>query len=111
MLCGRCNRREGDSNYESLCSICVMEVMRANLSKSPALTLALTDDEVIKNHLIRILMDGCRECGDKHFGFEVGVQEEEQLKWYVANIQCGNCHSSYREIMEVRMNEPNTDGE
>ena len=108
MLCSRCNRREANLTGTA-CNICMLASMRDTLSKVESTEYPISDDDVIKHHMIRIMFDGCRDCGDKNFGFEIGVQEEEEVKWYVANIHCGNCHSNYKEILEVRINESYTD--
>ena len=112
MLCSRCNHRKAEHD-KSVCSLCAINLVGQKIEPygwSEAGS-ELSDFEIVKHHTIRMLMDGCRECGDKDFGFDVGVKEEKELKWYVAHIHCGNCHTQYKEIMEVRMNESDKDSE
>jgi|TARA_R100000027_G_C2217842_1_gene85129 hypothetical protein len=108
MLCPRCNNTEIKEG-RSLCSLCAIEMVKLSITKETS--TSMSDYEIVKHHTIRMLMDGCRECGNKDFGFDVGVKEENELKWYVAHIHCGNCHINYKEIMEVRMNEFNKNSE
>jgi hypothetical protein len=101
MLCSRCNRREVPLTLQgaSLCQVCNVEV--AILKKGEN----LTEEEIMEFHLTRILVDGCKECGDVNFGYEAGVVEENGLKWFVIRVACGACNNNYEEILEVKIDE------
>jgi|TARA_B100001093_G_C26755399_1_gene983154 hypothetical protein len=110
MLCSRCNHRESEHNKD-VCSVCSISLVGQKIESFGfgETSEDMSDFEIVRHHTVRMLMDGCRECGNKDFGFEVGVKEESELKWYVAHIHCGNCHTQYKEIMEVRINESDKD--
>ena len=112
MLCSRCNHRKTEQD-KTVCSICAIDLVGQKIESYGVgeTNKEMSDFEIVRHHTVRMLMDGCKECGDKDFGFDVGVKEENELKWYVAHIHCGNCHVNYKEIMEVRINESNRDGE
>ncbi len=103
MLCPRCNRRDVPVTLQgaSLCQVCNVEVSILKKSKEQV----LTDEEIMEFHITRVLVDGCKECGDKNFGYEAGVVEENGLKWFVLRVQCGACDDKYEEILEVKIDE------
>ena len=69
-------------------------------------------DEIVNHHVMQRIKQGCRECGSHSFSYEAGVQEENELKWYVILVDCGACGKAYEEIMEVRViDEPNENDE
>tara|TARA_R100000152_G_C6781425_1_gene215874 strand:- start:1678 stop:1995 length:318 start_codon:yes stop_codon:yes gene_type:complete len=94
MLCPRCNLRETE---KSLCSVCELSVTFLKPEQQE-----ITDEEIIRHHVLKQVSDGCRECGSKTFAYEAGVNYEGDLKWYVILVDCGACGKAYEEIMEVR---------
>tara|TARA_R110002012_G_C11620250_1_gene608926 strand:- start:337 stop:666 length:330 start_codon:yes stop_codon:yes gene_type:complete len=101
MLCSRCNRREVPVTLQgaAMCQVCNVEVAIMKKGKH------LTEEEIMEYHVTRVLVDGCKECGDKEFGYEAGVVEENGLKWFVIRVQCGACDNKYEEILEVKIDE------
>jgi len=94
MLCPRCNLRETE---KSLCTVCELSVTFLKPEQQH-----ITDDDIIRHHVLQRVNDGCRECGSKTFAYEAGVNYEGDLKWFVILVDCGVCGESYEEIMEVR---------
>jgi hypothetical protein len=113
MKCKSCNSRTAVSRanrphgQEPICEVCLMNKFKSRINGK--IDKSLTDTQLIQNHTVRVLLDGCRECGEHGIGFEAGVQRENNLKWYIIKVQCGNCRVNYKEIMEVRIDESNTD--
>ena len=103
--CPRCNIRA--ATIGELCNTCQVQV-----SFQQAVSDAETDEEVVEWHVFQRVKEGCRECGDKNFGYNAGVNYESNLKWYIIEVHCGACDSRYEEILEVRViNEPNENDE
>ena len=94
MLCPRCNLRETE---KSLCTVCELSVTFLKPEQQH-----ITDDDIIRHHVLQRVNDGCRECGSKTFAYEAGVRQENGLKWFIILVDCGACGKSYEEIMEVR---------
>lgn len=95
MLCPRCNIIE---TMGELCSLCQI---RLAFSETP--TTEISDIEKIERYTYKIIESGCQECGNKDFGFKLGTQVENELKWYIAKIECGECDTNYEQILEVKM--------
>ncbi len=107
MICSRCNRNHTPS-YSHLCTVCRNQLLKRDLEGTE--TEHMNEEEIATHHIIRLQFDGCRECGSKTFGYEIGIQEENELLWYVAMISCKDCNTNYKEILEVRINESNKNG-
>ena len=95
MLCPRCNIIETEGELCSLCQI------RIAFAKTPS--KEISDQEKIERYSYKLLEDGCQECGNRDFGFQLGTQVENQLKWYVAKIECDRCETNYEQILEVKI--------
>ena len=104
MICSRCNKNY-TSSFSHLCTVCRNQLLKRDLEGTE--TEHMNEEEIATHHIIRLQFDGCRECGSKTFGYEIGIQEENQLLWYVAMISCKDCNTNYKEILEVRINESN----
>ena len=103
MMCARCNLREVKRNALNLCSVCIINT--SMLDKSEHL---VTDEEILDYHASRQSLLGCRECGNKFFGFKAGVKYEKEIKWFIIAIDCRKCNTEYDELVEVRIiDEPN----
>ncbi len=107
MICSRCNRNH-TASYSHLCTVCRNQLLKRDLEGTE--TEHMNEEEIATHHIIRLQFDGCRECGSKTFGYEIGIQEENELLWYVAMISCKDCNTNYKEILEVRINESNKNG-
>jgi hypothetical protein len=81
-----------------LCTTC-----QINVYFNKAVMNAVTDEEVIEWHVFQRVKEGCRECGNNNFGYNAGVNYENNLKWYIIQVSCDSCKSQYEEIMEVRI--------
>ena len=90
-----------------LCNAC-----NVNVVFNRAIATAENDTEIIEHHIFERVKKGCNECGDQDFGYDAGVKEENNLKWYVIQVHCVKCDVKYEEIMEVRViDEPNKNDE
>lgn len=104
MICSRCNKNH-TGTHSHLCTVCRNQLLKRDLEGTE--TEHMNEEEIATHHIIRLQFDGCRECGSKTFGYEIGIQEENELLWYVAMISCKDCNTNYKEILEVRINESN----
>jgi len=104
MICSRCNKNH-TGTHSHLCTVCRNQLLKRDLEGTE--TEHMNEEEIATHHMVRIQFEGCRECGSKTFGYEIGIQEENELLWYVAMINCKDCNNNYKEILEVRINESN----
>ena len=103
--CPRCNIRAAVMG--ELCTTC-----QINVHFNKAVLNAVTDEEVTEWHVFQRIKEGCRECGSNNFGYNAGVNYENNLKWYIIQVSCDSCKNQYEEIMEVRIvDEPNENDE
>ena len=94
MKCTRCNVMDADSN--SLCISCSVAINVLNKSDVPS------DKELLTSFALVKLVEGCKECGYNDFGYNGGTLIEGELKWYILQVECGNCNAEYDEVLEVR---------
>ena len=101
-LCKRCSLREVDSELKQVCNICSLKMRLTRESK-------ITDDEILTHHILTRVQQGCRTCNSKSFAYNAGINYENNLKWFIIQIDCGECGDKYEEIMEIRVDidEPN----
>ena len=103
--CPRCHLRPATKG--ELCGACHVTV---TLNKAKA--DIITDEEIIEHHVFERVKRGCVECGNNDFGYQAGVKEENNLKWYILQVHCDKGEAKYEEIMEVRViDEPNENDE
>ena len=95
MLCPRCKIIETEGELCSLCQI------RVAFSKTP--NEEISDQEKIERYSYKLIEEGCQECGNKDFGFQLGTQTENELMWYVARIECPRCDTNYEQVLEVKV--------
>tara|TARA_R100001509_G_scaffold67007_4_gene37246 strand:+ start:3990 stop:4301 length:312 start_codon:yes stop_codon:yes gene_type:complete len=91
MLCARCSLREVKSELRQICDVC-------RIKKK-----GLTDDEIVSHHVLTRIQQGCRTCKSKAFAYEAGINVENGLKWFLIQVNCGDCGDRYEEIMEIRI--------
>ena len=95
-LCPLCNYREA---YNSeLCASC-----QINVTYNRPLAKSMADEDVIQHYIFERVKRGCRECGDRGFGYYGGVKIENGLKWYILQVVCEACNKTYDDILEVRV--------
>lgn len=104
MICSRCNKNH-TGTHSHLCTVCRNQLLKRDLEGTE--TEHMNEEEIATHHMVRLQFEGCRECGSKTFGYEIGIQEENELLWYVAMINCKDCNNNYKEILEVRIDESN----
>ena len=63
----------------------------------------VSDDEIITHHILTRVQEGCRKCKSKAFGYNAGIKIENGLKWFIIQVDCGDCGEKYEEIMEIRI--------
>ena len=103
--CPRCNLRPASKG--ELCGACHVTV---TLNKTKADTI--TDEEIVEHHVFERVKRGCVECGNNDFAYQALMKEENNLKWFILQVDCGRCEAKYEEIMEVRViDEPNENDE
>lgn len=100
ITCPRCDLRK-IKNDKHICEICHLAI----LDNKPV--DSVDDTEILGYHIHQILWEGCQDCGNHDFYCDAGVVEENNLKWYIIQVQCPKCNVNYEQIMEVRMNESN----
>tara|TARA_B100000029_G_scaffold516420_1_gene629696 strand:+ start:3332 stop:3646 length:315 start_codon:yes stop_codon:yes gene_type:complete len=95
MLCPRCNiiGTQGE-----LCSLCQIRVA---FSKKP--NEEISEQEKIERYSFKLIEEGCQECGNRDIGFQLGTQDENELKWYIARVHCERCDIGYEQILEVKI--------
>ena len=92
MLCARCNLREVKSELRQVCDVCRIKKKKL-----------LTDDEIVSHHVLTRVQEGCRTCKSKAFAYNAGIKTENGLKWFLIQVDCGDCGDKYEEIMEIRI--------
>ena len=95
-LCKRCSLREVDSELKQVCNICSLKMRLHKQSQ-------VSDDEIITHHILTRVQEGCRNCKNKAFGYNAGIKIENGLKWFIIQVDCGDCEEKYEEIMEIRI--------
>lgn len=93
--CSRCMMHEV-SLHGAMCSVCQMNI---TFNKMPA--DKLSESEKMEHYVNQRVMAGCRNCGNRNFGFNAGVKEESGLKWYMMFVECPECKEEYVDVMEV----------
>lgn len=100
VVCPRCDLRP-TKNGKHICEMCHLSLLENKPINS------VDDTEILGYHIHQILWEGCQDCGNNNFHCDAGVVEENNLKWYIIQVQCQECDVNYEQIMEVRMNESN----
>ena len=100
MKCGRCNLRDTKGGRH-ICDMCHLSLLDNKPIDS------IDDVEILGFHIHSALWKGCQECGSHDFHCDAGVKDEEEVKWYILQVQCPKCDINYEQIVEVRMNESN----
>tara|TARA_R110002051_G_scaffold260800_2_gene320596 strand:- start:7515 stop:7835 length:321 start_codon:yes stop_codon:yes gene_type:complete len=95
MRCPRCNVMEVEASR--LCISCQIAVKVLHKSDKAS------DKEILKTSALLKMLEGCRECDYKDFGYSAGTLVEGELKWYILQVECGNCNAEYDEVLEVRV--------
>lgn len=95
MRCPRCNILEVAA--KELCINCKVAI---TVLDKPS---KITDDEIISTSIFLKLMEGCRQCNNNNFTYSAGILEEGELKWFILQVDCDKCNSSYDEILDVRV--------
>ena len=95
-LCTRCSLREVDSDLKQICNICSLKMRLTKESQ-------VSDNEIITHHILTRVQEGCRKCKSKAFGYNAGIKIENGLKWFIIQVDCGDCGEKYEEIMEIRI--------
>ena len=102
-MCVRCNNGE-TIIHGQMCQMCQRDMTFDLAPKEHA-----DDSEVIEHYVVQRILTGCLECGNNGFAYDAGVKFEDNVKWYVMFVNCGECGSKYTDILEVRANDSNED--
>ena len=76
MICSRCNKNH-TGTHSHLCTVCRNQLLKRDLEGTE--TEHMNEEEIATHHMVRLQFEGCRECGSKTFGYEIGIQEENEL--------------------------------
>jgi len=93
--CSRCSMHDV-LIHGAMCNVCQMNITFNKLPSD-----RLSEGEKMEHYVNQRMMVGCRECGNKNFGFNAGVKEEAGLKWFMMYVECPECKEEYVDVMEV----------
>ncbi len=103
--CVRCNMHNV-SLHGQICDVCNLNI---TFNKVPPEKMG--ESEKMEFYVHQRILAGCRECGNRDFGFNAGVKEEDGLKWYMMYVECPACNTEYVDVMEMDYEDVNSECE